>query len=91
MKRSNSLTSRFIRDKSSHEMYETFIDDILQKGYTRKADIEQVGKVWYIPLHGVTHPAKPGKGRVFFNWSAEFGRKVLNLVQVKRGTHCTYG
>ena len=51
MKRSNSLTRRFIRDKSSHEMYETFIDDILQKGYTRKADIEQVGKVWYIPLH----------------------------------------
>ena len=72
-------------------MYETFIDDMLQKGYTWKADIEQVGKVWYIPLHGVTHPGKPGKGRVPFDWSAEFGRKVLNLVQVQRGTHWTYG
>ena len=46
---------------------------MLQKGYARKAENEEVGKVWYIPHHGVTHPAKPGKVRVVFDCSAEFG------------------
>ena len=55
MKRLNSLKRRFIRDKSFHEMYKTFIVDILQKGYARKAENEQIGKVWYIQHHGVTH------------------------------------
>ena len=59
-------------------MYKVFIDDILQKGYARKAENEQVGKVWYIPHHGVTHPSKPGKVRVVFDCSAEFGGTSLN-------------
>ena len=58
MKRLKSL-KRKIRDKSFHEMRKTFIDDMLQKGYARKAENEQVGKVWYILHHGVTQPAKP--------------------------------
>ena len=78
MKRLNSLKRRFIRDKSFHEMYKTFTDDMLQKGYARKAENEQVGKVWYIPHHGVTHPAKPGKVRVVFDCSTEFGGASLN-------------
>ena len=62
-------------------MYKTFIDDMLQKeirNYARKAENKQVGKVWYIPHHGVTHPAKPGKVRVVFDCSAEFGGTSLN-------------
>ena len=39
---------------------------------------EQVGKVWYIPHHGVTHPSKPGKVRVIFHCTAEFARTSLN-------------
>ena len=78
MKRLNSLKRRFIRDKSFYEMYKVFIDDMLQKGYARKAENEQVGKVWYIPHHGVTHPSKPGKVRVVFDCSAEFGGTSLN-------------
>ena len=70
MKRLNSLKRRFIRDKSFYEMYKVFIDDMLQKGYARKAENEQVGKEWYIPQHGVTHPSKPGKVRVVFHCSA---------------------
>ena len=77
MKRLNSLKKRFIRDKSFHKMYKTFIEDMLQKGYARKAENEQVGKAWYIPHHGVTHPAKPGTVRVI-DCSAEFGRTSLN-------------
>ena len=34
--------------------------------------------IWYIPHHGVTHPSKPGKVRVVFNCSAEFGGTSLN-------------
>ena len=46
MKKLNSLKRRFIRDKSFHEIYKTFIDNMLQKGYARKAENdEQVGKV----------------------------------------------
>ena len=73
MKRLYSLKRRFIRDKSFHEIYKAFIDDMLQKGYARKAKNEQVRKVWYIPHHGVKHPAKPGNVRVVFDCSAEFG------------------
>ena len=45
MKRLNSLERRFIRDKSFDEMYKAFIDDMLEKGYARKAENEQFGKV----------------------------------------------
>ena len=51
---------------------------MLRKGYPRKAQNEQVGKEWYIPHHGVRHPVKPGKVRVAFNCSAEFGGTSLN-------------
>ena len=51
MKRLNSSKKRFIRDKSFHEMYKTFLDDMLQQGYSRKAENGQVGKVWYISHH----------------------------------------
>ena len=59
-------------------MHKLFIDDMLQKDYARKAENEQVGKVWYISHHGVTHPSRPGKVRVFFDCSAEFDGTSLN-------------
>ena len=58
-------------------MYKAFIDDMLQKGYARKAENEQVGKVWYIAHHGVTHPDKVRKGRVVSGCCAEFGGTSL--------------
>ena len=51
---------------------------MLQKGYARKAENEQVGKVWYIQHHGVTPLAKPGKMRIVFDCGAEFGGTSLN-------------
>ena len=51
-KRLNCLKARFIRDKS-FKMYKIFIGNMLQKGYARKAENEQVGNIWYIPHHGV--------------------------------------
>ena len=81
MKRLNSLKRRFIRDKSFHEMYKTFIDDMLLKGYARKAENGQVGKVRYT---GVTHQAEPGKVRAVFGCSTEFGRTSLNKQLIAR-------
>ena len=46
---------------------------MLQKGYARKAENEQVGKVCYIAHHGVTHPDKARKVRVVSDCCAEFG------------------
>ena len=34
--------------------------------YARKADNGKSEKTWYIPHHGVVHPANPGKVRVVF-------------------------
>ena len=51
-KRLNCLKARFIRDKS-FKMYKIFIGNMLQKGYARKAENEQVGNIWYLPHHGV--------------------------------------
>ena len=76
--RLNCLKRTFTRDKSFHEMYKKFIDDMLQKDCPRKVENEHVGRVWYIPHHGVTHPAKPGKVRVIFDYSAEFAGTSLN-------------
>ena len=77
MKRLNCLKRRFIRDKSFHEMYKRFLDNISWKGYARKAENEQVGKVSNIPHHGVTHTAKTGTVRVFFNCSRELAGTSL--------------
>ena len=46
---------------------------MIAKGYARKADNNgKSGKTWYIPHHGVVHPAKPEKVRVVFDCSAEY-------------------
>ena len=72
MKTLNSLKRRFIRDKSFHEMYKTFIDDMLQQYYARKGENEQVGKLWYIPHHEVKQP------RIVFDCGTEVGGTSLN-------------
>ena len=78
MKRLKSLKRKFIRDKSFHEMNKAFIDEMLEKGYARKGENGQIGKVWYIPHYRVTHPAKPGDLWVVFDCSAEFAGTVFS-------------
>ena len=41
-------------------------------------DVPEIGKVWYLPHHGVYHPRKPGKIRVVFHCSASFQGTSLN-------------
>ncbi|CAB4010492.1 Hypothetical predicted protein, partial [Paramuricea clavata] len=62
--------------------YEVFVDDYLEKGYTRKLTVEETArrtnKTWYLPHHGVFHPKKPGKIRVVFNAAALHDGVSLN-------------
>ena len=41
-------------------------------------DDSPVGRMWYIPHHGVYHPSKPRKIRVVFDCSAQFAGRSLN-------------
>lgn len=34
--------------------------------------------IWYLPHHPVTHPQKPEKVRVVYDWVVSYGRTSLN-------------
>ena len=63
MTRLRQLEKRFERDRSFFSDYKYFINDIVSKGYARKVfdQLVAAGRTWYIPHHGVYHPAKLGK------------------------------
>ena len=79
LKKLNCLHRRFLKDNHFHEMYKTFIADMIAKEYAGKADNNcKSGKTWYIPHHGVVHPAKPGKVCVVFDCSVKYRGTSLN-------------
>ena len=52
---------------------------ILSKGYAKiSKDTPTDGRVWYLPHHGVYHPAKPNKIRAVFDCSAEYTGISIN-------------
>ena len=75
------LKRRFQKDSRFHTEYNTFISDLLAKGYAEKVPKEDLdrgdGKVWYIPHHGVYHPTKR-KIRVVFDCGARYQGTSLN-------------
>ena len=77
-----ALKKRFQNDDKYREDYVAFMNGVIEKGYARRIEQEEPpakeGKVWYIPLHGVYHPQKPGKIRVVFDCSAKYLGKSLN-------------
>ena len=55
------------------------IADMIPKGNARKADSYQKWRnTWYIPHHGVVHPAKPGRVCAVFHCSVEYRGTSLN-------------
>ena len=62
--------------------YVDFMTGIIDKGYARKIDSEdlatQKGKVWYLPHHGVYHSKKPSSIHVVFDCSARYLGESLN-------------
>ncbi len=75
------LKRRLQRDPVFYREYNTFINDLLGKGYAERvpdAELERSdGRVWYIPYHGVHHPTK-GKLRVVFDCGASNKGQSLN-------------
>ena len=52
---------------------------MIAKGYARKADsYEKSRNTWYIPHHGVVHPAKPGRVCAVFHCSVGYRGTSLN-------------
>ena len=79
LKRLNCLHRRFLKDNHFYKMCKTFIADMIAKRYARKADSNGKSvKIWYIPHHGVVHPAKPGKVCVVFDCSVKYCVTLLN-------------
>ena len=62
--------------------YVKFMNDIIEKGYTRKIEEKELptkeGRTWYIPHHGVYHPHKKAKIRVVFDCSGRHLGESLN-------------
>lgn len=67
------LKKRLQKDPTFFAEYNTFINELLAKGYAEMVPEEELnrgsGKVWYIPHHGVYHPTKK-KLRVVFDCGA---------------------
>ena len=80
LKRLQGLKRRLARDPKFREEYETFMDEMLEKGYAEAIPVDdkpEAGHVWYVPHHGVYHPKK-NKIRVVFDCSAEHRGTSLN-------------
>ena len=72
----------FNKDEQYHKDYTNFMEDMIKEGYAEKPHpkTNQQGTTWLIPHHGVYHPSKHGKIRVFFDCSAEFDGVSVNKI-----------
>ena len=70
------LRKRLTKDRDLHEKYCSAIQDYLTKGYAEKVPENELDTkeqpVWYLPHHPVTHPMKPGKVRIVFDYAAKY-------------------
>ena len=69
------------RSTAYKDEYTKCIEALIEKGYAQKCNNEdnvKDGQVWYLPHHGVYHPAK-GKLRVVFDCGATFQGVSLNV------------
>jgi len=79
--RTLSLKRKFQRHSDFHKEYSAFMKTVLSSGYAGLVPQDQLmqenGKVWYIPHHGVFHPKK-GSLRVVVDCSAAYQGTSLN-------------
>ncbi|MEL7338835.1 MAG: DUF1759 domain-containing protein [Bacteroidota bacterium] len=77
--RLKKLRKRFQNDQNFFKDYKAFMEEVIDKGYAQRStsDVSD-GKLWYIPHFGVYDPNKPGKIRIVFDCSAEYGGTSLN-------------
>ena len=84
LKRWMLLQKRLRRDSSTFQSMNQMIKGYLEVDppYARKMTREEAGKssstTWYLPIHPVVNPNKPGKVRVVNDAAAVFGNESLN-------------
>lgn len=81
VQRAENLKKKLVKNKDFHREYQSFMSDLLTKGYTvevpKEQSVSENERVWYIPHHGVYHPQK-GKLCVVFDCAASYQGKSLN-------------
>ena len=73
---------KMLRDENYRNDYVNFVNEMISKGHARKVledrlEVE-LGKVWYLPHHGIYHPKKPHKMHVVFDCNAKYEGTSLN-------------
>ncbi|KFD54775.1 hypothetical protein M513_04475 [Trichuris suis] len=74
MKRFISLRKRISADDELRSSYAKAISELIHLGIARKVEQKELrlpaGRIWYLPHHGVRHPARPNKVRIVFDASS---------------------
>lgn len=80
LKRLFLLKECFKRDPGYYKDYVKFMEGVLKDCAERcEGDVaSKMGRVNYVPHHGIYHPKKPGKIRVVFDCSARYAGTSLN-------------
>jgi hypothetical protein len=83
LKRMANLKSKFKKQPGLFKMSCDSMDENVKMGFANKITPEEICPVkgilrWYLPLHCVTHPNKPGKVRVTFDAKAQVKNVLLN-------------
>lgn len=76
-----SLKRKLHGDNALLSQYTATVNKYISDGHARMLSNIQPGQVynyWFLPHHGVTHPAKPNKLRVVFDCAAEYRGLSLN-------------
>ena len=59
------LKKRLVKDRTLHQKYSVFMEDLFEKGYAQRVPDEQLHHTstaaWYLPHHPVVHPKRPEK------------------------------
>ena len=78
LKRCEGIKRKMVRDQSYHSDYVEFMNRMMEKGYAVHAPDNEKGSVsWFMPHHGVYHPAN-GNICVVFDCAASKDGKSLN-------------
>ena len=87
-RRAQYFKKRFEKDPRSFHHYKKFMEEIPSKGCaTISKDTPTDGKVWYLPHHGVYHPAKPNNIWVVFACSTEYAGRSIKKELVAGPNH----
>ena len=79
IRRMQQLKRIFQKDSEFFNSYTTWIEELILKGYAKQSPSNSIkGKTWYLLHYGVKHASKPGKVRIVFDCSANYGGTSLN-------------